>query len=197
MINLLLAAIEPVVTTATAAAPAAAEGSNQIIEIAHQFGIKPYLLLAQIINFALVAAILYFFVIKPIQSKLDERAKLIDDGLKRSEETNQILAAANAQREQIITGARREAQALVEKAQKEIAAYEAIKRTEAQQEALELEQASIRSLALEQERQIAKAQHEITNLVVSLSEKSLEETLTPDQRSRFATRVSQVIPAAN
>ncbi len=167
------------------------ETANQIVQMAGEFGIKPWLLLAQIVNFALVAAILYFLVLKPIEKKLDERAKLIDEGLRRSEESQQILDAARAQEQKIVGEARHQAQGLVERAQKEIEEFVSAKRTEAAREATELLEKTTRSLANEQQIQIAKAQRQIAQMVVSLAEKSLEETLTEEQKARFAERVAQ------
>lgn len=180
----LLASIEP-----AAAAPSA----NQIVQIAGAFGVKPWLLLAQVINFGLVASVLYFFVIRPIQGQLDARAKLIDEGLKRSEESAKILAQAQDEKAQMITDARRQAQQIVEKTSKEMQQFEAKTREEAQREAQQILEAAQKRIQLEQEQQFQKAQTQIAGLVVSLAEKSLEETLTPDQKTRFAERVSAAI----
>lgn len=166
------------------------EGANAILQIAGQFGIKPHLLLAQIVNFAIVACILYFFVIKPIEKTLDERAKAIDEGLKRAEESEKTLQDAKTQREEIITGARREVQNLVERTQKEMMEFESQKRVAAERESAELLEKAKRDLKQEHEQQIAKAQKELAAIVVQLAEKSLEETLTPEQKQRFADKVT-------
>lgn len=183
MLTGLLAAIE-------ATPPASA---NQIVQIAGTFGVKPWLLLAQIINFGLVASILYFFVIRPIQGKLDERAKLIDEGLKRSEESAKVLAAAQEEKAQLLTDARRQAQQIVEQTSKDMQAFEAKSREEAQREAQQILEAAQKRIVLEQQQQFQKAQTQIAGLVVTLAEKSLEETLTPDQKTRFAERVAASI----
>jgi F-type H+-transporting ATPase subunit b len=175
--------------------PAAAnpEGANAIMQIAGQFGIKPYLLLAQMVNFGIVAAILWFFVIKPIQKTLDERAGVIDEGLKRAEESQKTLAAAKAQKEEIINAARKEVQVMIEKAQKDLQEYSSSTRTEAQREAAELLEKARRDLIAENAQQISKAQQELAAIVVSLAEKSLEENLTEDQKQRFSKRVAETL----
>lgn len=182
MLTALLAALEP----AAASAPSA----NQIVQISEAFGVKPWLLLAQIINFGLVAAILYFFVIKPIQGKLDERARLIDEGLKRAEESAKVLADAQAEKDAVLTDARRQAQSLVERSHKEMQGFEAKSREEAQREAQQILEAAQKRIALEQQQQFQKAERDIAGLVVQLAEKSLEENLTPEQKTRFAERVA-------
>jgi F-type H+-transporting ATPase subunit b len=179
--------------TLTSVAPtttaAVATGSNQIVEISQAFGIKPWILLAQVINFSIVAAILYFFVIKPIQSKLDERAKLIDEGLKRSEETQALLKAAHDEKEIILQQARKEAKTMTENAQKEISAFQEAKRAEVQKQTADMLAAAEVRQQEEYRSQMKKAQNELADVVVKLAEKSLEENLTGDQKLRFNQRV--------
>lgn len=171
------------------ATQATVESANQIVKIGQAFGVKPWLLLAQVSNFGLVASLLYFFVIKPIQGQLDARAKLIDEGLKRSEESAKILAEANAQKDSIITGARREAQSLTERTQKEMQAFEAARRQQAQQEAAQIAETAARNLQLAERQQLEASERKLAEIVVTLAEKSLAEDLTADQKSRFAARV--------
>jgi len=168
-------------------------GSNVIVEIAGHFGIKPYLLLAQIVNFIIVACILAFFVVKPIQAKLDERSKLIDEGLKRSEESQKTLAAAKTQKDEIIAEAQREVQGLIERYQKEVQEFESRKRLEAQKEAAQLLEKARKDLEIQHEQQIVKAQEHLAQLVVALSEKSLGDTLTEEQKERFSQNTMEAL----
>jgi len=188
-----LAALAAPEGTLTATPPV--ETANQIVQIGQAFGVKPWLLLAQMINFCLVAGVLYFFVIKPIQGQLDVRAKLIDEGLKRSEESARVLAAAEAQKAEMIASARREAQAMVEKTQKEMQTWEASRRTQAQQEAALIAETAARNLSLDQRQQVERAERELTSLVVTVAEKALEESLTAEQKTKFAQRMNERMPA--
>ena len=54
-------------------------------QIAEQFGVNTTMLVAQIINFTLVAVILYKFGFKGILSQIKEREKQISDSLKQAE----------------------------------------------------------------------------------------------------------------
>jgi len=164
-------------------------GNNAILEIAGNFGIKPQLLLAQIVNFIIVALILTFFVIKPIQAKLDERNKLISDGLKRAEESQKTLESAQTQKEEIVAQARSSVQALMERSQKEVQDYSLKKRQEAESEAAVLLEKAKKELEFQQEQQIEKSQRRLAELVVQLAEKSLGEDLTEEQKKRFSERM--------
>ena len=184
MIVALLALIDPAQSGA---------GNNAILQIAGQFGIKPQLLMAQIVNFIIVACILTFFVVKPIQSKLDERSKLISDGLKRAEESEKTLAAAKAEKEAIIGEARATVQSLIERSQKEMQEFEGKKRQEAQKESVAMLEKARRDLAMDHEQQIARAQKELATLVITLAERSLEENLTHEQKNRFAEKTAEAL----
>ncbi|MBI2330390.1 F0F1 ATP synthase subunit B [Candidatus Daviesbacteria bacterium] len=61
------------------------------MEILKQFGINPILLLAQVVNFALLLFILKRFLYKPILKVLEERKKKIEDSLKNAEEIEKKL----------------------------------------------------------------------------------------------------------
>ena len=169
------------------------EGSNQLVQIAQAFGVKPYLLLAQMINFALVAWILHSLVLKPIQKQLDARAQKIDEGLKQSELARQTLAQAQQERDALILEARKHAQQIVDQSQKEITAYEVKRRLDAEHEAVALREQTLRTLALEQEQAIKKAQDDIAQVVINLAQKGLAEELTPEQKERFAARATATL----
>jgi F-type H+-transporting ATPase subunit b len=176
-------------------APAAVEGSNPLLKIAGDFGVKPHLLLAQIINFALVAWILYSLVLLPILRQLDSRAAKIAEGLAQAEAAQATLAAAKAQHDQTLLEARREATQIIEAAQKEADAHAAKQRAHAQREAEEMLHSARRQTALEQEQQILASQARIAQTVVALAEKNLGEDLTPDQRQRYAERATHSLSA--
>lgn len=106
-------------------------------------GLDLGLLLSQIANFALMVALLYVLLYKPVMAKLDERARRIRKGLDDADRAQlarteaerqyadelararrdaegvmeQATRAAEQQRQEIITRAREEAHALVARAQ--------------------------------------------------------------------------------
>ncbi len=91
------------------------------MEILHNFGIQPTLLLAQIVNFTIILFVLKKFFYKPITKALEDRKRRIEESLKNADEieaklkkteekTAQILEEARTNAQNIITGAKSEAE---------------------------------------------------------------------------------------
>ncbi len=86
----------------------------------HEFGINWKLLVAQLINFAVVVFVLAKFVYKPMVKMLDQRTKKIEDGIsfadKAKKELDRVevlkheeLKKAEAQGQQIVNSAEKDA----------------------------------------------------------------------------------------
>jgi len=82
------------------------------------FHIDVWLLLAQMANFAVVVAVLYFFVFKPLLRVMDERKKKIEDGLRFAEQAENDLKNAQSKGEQVVLEARRRADGEIESAKR-------------------------------------------------------------------------------
>jgi F-type H+-transporting ATPase subunit b len=67
------------------------------------------LIIAQAVNFAIVAFILYYFALKPIFKVMDERNTKIEKGVENAEKAKQILAEAEKEKEDILNKAREKA----------------------------------------------------------------------------------------
>ena len=63
------------------------------MEILNQFGVKPILLAAQVVNFLILLFILKRFLYRPILKVLEERKKRIEESLKNAEEIERRLLA--------------------------------------------------------------------------------------------------------
>lgn len=79
-------------------------------------GINGQLLIAQLINFAIILLVLWRWVYKPLLAKMDERSKKISDGLDFAKESKKALNDAEIERSQIVREAKAEAHKLMEKA---------------------------------------------------------------------------------
>jgi F-type H+-transporting ATPase subunit b len=73
------------------------------------FHLDVKLIIAQAVNFAIVAFILYFFALKPIFKVMDERSNKIEKGVENAEKAKQILAEAEEEKEEILDKAREKA----------------------------------------------------------------------------------------
>lgn len=93
-----------------AAAVEHAESENAIMKIAHDLGINAPSLLAQMVNFAVVAFLLYRFAVRPVLATIEQRQKTIADGLRHADEMKAKLADAEKQHAETLKQASLEAQ---------------------------------------------------------------------------------------
>src|SRR5260370_9009540 len=76
---------------------AASEGGSPVQEIARTFGVDWQHLIAQIISFCIVCALLYKFAYKPVLTILEDRKKEIAEGLANAEKIKANLAKIEVQ----------------------------------------------------------------------------------------------------
>src|SRR5690606_22244417 len=101
-----------------AAAVEHAESGGAITKIIHDLGISPAAFIAQMVNFAVVAFLLYRFAIKPVLATADQRNAKIADGLRFEEEMKAKLADAEKQHAATLKQAALDAQKVVDEARK-------------------------------------------------------------------------------
>jgi F-type H+-transporting ATPase subunit b len=169
---------------AQASAPAA-EAPSGITKITQDFGISTPFILAQILNFCVVAFILWRFAFKPVLATLDERQKKIASGLQYADEMKTKLdaaqqeAAASAKRSQVeaakvIDEARKSAKEFLDKQTQEAGAKASDMLVKAQQ-----------VIELEKKKMLAEARTEIARLVVETTQKVLSKELSDADRNRY------------
>jgi F-type H+-transporting ATPase subunit b len=78
------------------------------MEILHEFGINPVLLVAQIINFAIVFWVLKKFLYKPILTMLKERQKEIKKGITDAEDARVLLEKTTQKEKEVLKKAQAE-----------------------------------------------------------------------------------------
>lgn len=89
------------------------------MEIINNFGLKPDLLFAQIVNFIIVLYLLRRFLYKPILDNLEKRKALIKEGLDKTEEARIRLEKVERQEKQILQAAQTQAEKILDDAKKE------------------------------------------------------------------------------
>lgn len=77
------------------------------------FGVEWKLLIAQIINFAVLLAVLTYLLYRPVMKVLDERQRTIADGVRNAEAADRQLADAQEASNGIKGNATREAEGIV------------------------------------------------------------------------------------
>ena len=80
------------------------------------FGINWQLLLAQMVNFGLLLSILWYSLYRPVVRIIDERRRVIAEGVSKARAADQKLDEAKAEGEKMVGEAAREAEGLVAQA---------------------------------------------------------------------------------
>ena len=176
---LLLLAAEAVNQAGDAAAP------NGITQIAQDFGIKLPNLLAQVVNFGVLAFFLWYFGIRKVLATLDERQKKIESGLKYADDMKAKLEAVQQENAAILKKASIEAGRIIDEARK-LAKDVLDKQTqEASGIANEMLTKAQQSIELEHKKMLAEARGEIARLVVVTTERVLAQRLSEADRAGY------------
>src|SRR5215471_2036881 len=93
-----------------------AGGEGQVAQIARPLGLDWPHLIAQIISFSIVCALLYRFAYKPILKLLEERRQLIAQGQENTEKIKAELAGIRRQKEEAMAQANAQAAQFVSEA---------------------------------------------------------------------------------
>lgn len=191
--------LDTLLTLAATVDPSAVTGGagNPVTDIANTFKVDAPFLIAQVVNFLLVAGILWYFAIRPTLNKVDERQRKIADGLQYAEEMkgklaetekkyNESMKKANQEAQQIIEDAREHAKRLMDKQ-----TQEAVARAE------ELILAAKRSAEKEKEKMLEDVRAEVTELVVATTAKVLRKELSEEERKTYTEASAQQLHAKN
>ncbi len=162
--------IAPVAQTTTGEAPKD-EG------VAASLGLNGQLFVFQLINFAIVAAILWFLILKPLTKKMEERKKIIDVSLDKAQEIERNLQESQKKFNEKLDEAKLEGNKIIEKAASEATEMSAEMKTKARKEIETLvEQAKVK-IQNEKEQVMEGLKKETVGLVVLALEKILSEKI--------------------
>ena len=174
-----------------AAAPAAAataeHGSNPlegIIQLFGSFGVNGPHLLAQVVNFSILAFVLWKFAVKPALGTLEQRTAIIEKGLADAEAAKKRLAEAEQAAEARLNKAADEAAATL--AQARAAAKQVVEAAKAEAVAATAEVVRRGQEAIEADRRRMQVElrAEVARLVVETTAKVLDQTLDDAAKSR-------------
>ena len=171
------------------AAEVAVEQGEQLVpisELAGQFGVNWKFIIAQIVNFCIVAFLLYKYAFKPVLSSIDERQKKIADGLQYAEEMKQKLAEAEKQHKETLKEAQQNAQKIIAEARE--SSKEIIDRQtqEAVVQAEDILKKAQESVELEHTKMLSEMRSEIARLVVQTTAKVLRKDLSDEEKSNYS-----------
>jgi F-type H+-transporting ATPase subunit b len=145
---------------------------EQIIEA---FGIDHRLIIIQIVNFAILAGALGYFLYTPILKLLRDREEKIAQGLKDAEAAAAAKTAADAEKQTVLAAAHKEAEAVNERAKVAADAKATEIVATAQDKAAELLKSAEAKGEAAKQAALKESENEIAKLAVLATEKMLRE----------------------
>jgi F-type H+-transporting ATPase subunit b len=171
------------------------EPGGQIEKIARTFGVDWSHLIAQIISFSIVCALLYRFAYRPILKMLEERRRQIAQGLANAEKIKVELARTEAQRQEVIMQANAQATRLIKEGQ---AAAARVREQETQKAVAAAEQIIVKTreaAAQDYARMRAELKREVGRLVVQTTAAVTGKVLTAEDQRRLAEETAKQVTA--
>lgn len=169
----------------------AAQSEGQIEQIARTFGVDWTHLIAQIISFSIVCALLYKFAYRNVLAMLEERRKQIALGIANAEKIEAELAKTEAQRQEVMAQAYAESARHIEQAR---AAAARVLEQETQKAVSVAEEIMIKAreaAALDRARMIAELKREVGHWVVQATTEVTGKVLTSEDQRRLAEEAAR------
>ncbi|MBI5221766.1 MAG: F0F1 ATP synthase subunit B [Candidatus Magasanikbacteria bacterium] len=138
-------------------------------------GINGTLFIAQLINFALVATIVWFLILKPLTKKMSERQKMIDDSIDNAKKIQDNLNKSEKEYQTRIDQAKVESNKILEKAAGESDVMVEEAKNNAKKEIERLVSQARDSIKAEKETMQSELKSETVNIIISALEKILGE----------------------
>jgi F-type H+-transporting ATPase subunit b len=164
---------------------------GQVETIAETFGVDWPHLIAQIISFSIVCALLYWLAYKPVLRMLDARRQQIAQGLANTEKINAALAGIEAQRQGIMSEAQAQSTRLIAEA-RDVA--KRLREQETQRAVSAAEQIVVKAkdaAVQEHARMLIELRHEVGRLVVQTTAAVVGKVLTPDDQRRLTEETAK------
>ena len=166
-------------------------GGGQIEQIARTFGVDWQHLIAQIISFCIVCALLYRFAYRPVLAMLEERRQRIAEGLANAEKIKAELAKTEAQRQEVMTQVNAQATKLIEEAR---AAAARVQEQETKKAIATAEQIMVKAREAaerDHDRMLAELKREVGRLIVQTTAAVTGKILTPEDQQRLAEETAK------
>lgn len=144
-------------------------------ELISKLGIDWKLLVAQIINFLVLLAILYKFLYRPVLELMQKRTRRIEDGLNKAKEIEEELVKTRQDYKNQISRAKKEANEILEKANVQAEKNKKEMVVKAKEEIAQVINQEKKKIAAGKEQTVKEIKAEIADLVTASVEKILEK----------------------
>lgn len=165
--------------------------TNPVTGIVDQFGVDWPMLIAQAINFLIVAFVIWKFAFKNILSTVKEREKQIADSLRNADKIKLELEETEKQQQETLQEASLEAKKTISIAQEQAKAFIEEQKEDARKQAEEIITKAKLAMEQERERVLREAREEIASLVVLTTSKVLSKDLSEEEKERFSAKATE------
>lgn len=153
------------------------------------FHIDVQLLIAQLVNFAIVFSVLYFFAFKPLVKIMAERSATIDKSLKDADAIEKRLVLTEKEQADIINAAKKQANLIIEEADKRGEERKAALVVKAKEEVAQVISGEKAKLVSEKAEMLKEIKKEVADLVILTVEKLLTEKMTGEKDKELISKL--------
>ena len=148
-------------------------------------GINGTLFIFQLVNFALVALIIWFLILKPLTKKMAERQKMIDDSIDNAKKIETNLGMSEKKYQEKIDQAKVDANKIIANAQQEAVAAAEVTREKTKKELEKLVEEARKNIKAERNESIAEIKQQVGGLIIAAAEKVLSGKIDQEKDSKI------------
>jgi len=174
---------------------AVVQGDGQVAQIARTFGVDWPHLVAQIISFSIVCAVLHKFAYKRILAMLELRREQIRQGIANAEKIKTELDKTETQRQEVMAQAHTQGAKFIEEARAAAARVQQEETNKAIAAAEQIMAKAREAAAQDHDRMLAELKREVGKLVVQATTTVTGKILTAEDQRRLAEETSKLIMA--
>ena len=136
-------------------------------------GINETLFAFQLVNFAIVVAVLWFMILKPLTKKMAERQKMIEDSIDNAKKIETNLGMSERKYQERIDQAKVDANKFIEKAQHEALLVAEATKEKTKKEIEQLVETARKNIKTERDESINELKEHAADLIIAAAEKIL------------------------
>jgi len=174
---------------------AQAGGGGPVQEIARTFGVDWSHLIAQMISFGIVCAILYKFAYRRVLAMLEQRRQQIAESQANAEKIKADLARTEVQRQEVLAQANQQAAKLIEEARAAAARVEQQETKKAIASAEQIVSKAQEAAVQERARMLSDLKREVGHLVVKTTSAVAGKILNSEDQKRLEEETVKVVAA--
>ncbi|MBT4516758.1 F0F1 ATP synthase subunit B [bacterium] len=159
------------------------------MEILELFGIDWKLLIAQLVNFLIVVAVLWFFALKPLTKTMQKRNDEISKGLSDAKAAEERLEQVEKEVKEKLIVTKGDAAAILEEAKKLSENAKQANLVKTKEEVAKLIEKAKEQIASEKDGMITEIKSEVSAMVVTALEKILSTGISKDLDKKYIDKV--------